>query len=422
MLQKEAKAPTVEEQMQTRSFDSLNLYHGFARNLKSQNIERMTEIQEGTWDPLMEGENVLGLARTGSGKTLAFLLPLLQRKMDGESGLKALVISPTRELAGQIGANANKLVAGTNIKAACFTGGTDMLNDIRHLHRKPEIVIGTPGRLMDLLERGHMDLRGFSVLILDEFDRMLDMGFVDDVHMIASAMPQRQQTLLFSATVQGRIEPEIKRILDGAPAVRVEVNKGDKPNESVQQEVVHVPEGGTRFDTLVDVLKEKGGERVLVFSETKRGVSKITARLKKAGVAVDEIHGDKSQNYRNRALDKFKKGKIRVLVATDVAARGLDIPLVSDVINVEIPRTYDSYIHRIGRTGRAGNLGRAFTIVEGNEGRSASGGSNGGRGNSRPPRSDKFKSERSQTGFKPKGQRKFQSNKPKAAKDAQVTF
>jgi len=363
MLTKSAVAPEERPVIETRTFEETGLHHRLLRNLQKQNIHQMTEIQENTWNPVLAGENVIGLARTGSGKTIAFLLPLLQRKITNEPQIRVLIISPTRELATQIGTHAAALINGTSIKTACFTGGTDIMNDLRHLNRKPEILIGTPGRLMDLLERGYLDLRGFNTFILDEFDRMLDMGFVEDVHLISDAMPERAQTLLFSATVQGKIEPEIRRIQPG-DAVRVQVNSGSSPSDQVEQAVVFVDENIGRHGTLIRLLKEQAGEKVLLFSETKRGVSRITQRLKEAGIRADEIHGDKSQAYRNRALESFRKGKIRVLVATDVAARGLDIPLVTDVINFEIPRTYDSYIHRIGRTGRAGNSGRAFTITD----------------------------------------------------------
>jgi len=363
MLTKSAVAPEERPVIETRTFEETGLHHRLLRNLQKQIFHQMTEIQENTWNPVLAGENVIGLARTGSGKTIAFLLPLLQRKITNEPQIRVLIISPTRELATQIGTHAAALINGTSIKTACFTGGTDIMNDLRHLNRKPEILIGTPGRLMDLLERGYLDLRGFNTFILDEFDRMLDMGFVEDVHLISDAMPERAQTLLFSATVQGKIEPEIRRIQPG-DAVRVQVNSGSSPSDQVEQAVVFVDENIGRHGTLIRLLKEQAGEKVLLFSETKRGVSRITQRLKEAGIRADEIHGDKSQAYRNRALESFRKGKIRVLVATDVAARGLDIPLVTDVINFEIPRTYDSYIHRIGRTGRAGNSGRAFTITD----------------------------------------------------------
>ncbi len=363
MLTKSAVTAEERPVVETRSFEETGLHHLLLRNLQKQNIHRMTDIQENTWDPVSAGENVIGLAQTGSGKTIAFLLPLLQRKITSEPQIRVMIISPTRELANQIGTNAAALISGTSIKTACFTGGTAIMNDLRQLHRKPEIVIGTPGRLMDLLERGYLDLRGFNTLILDEFDRMLDMGFVEDVHLITDAMPERAQTLLFSATIQGKIEPEIRRIQPGN-AVRVQVNSGSSPCEQVEQSVIYVDENLGRHGTLIRLLNEQAGDKVLLFSETKRGVSRIMQRLKEAGIRSDEIHGDKSQAYRNRALESFRKGRIRVLVATDVAARGLDIPLVTDVINFEVPRTYDSYIHRIGRTGRAGNSGRAFTLTD----------------------------------------------------------
>jgi ATP-dependent RNA helicase RhlE len=249
-----------------------------------------------------------------------------------------------------------------NLTAIKVIGGTSLYNDVKALRRNPDVIVGTPGRIKDLIERGELPMEAFSALILDEFDRMLDMGFSRDVMLIADAMNNREQTLLFSATVDGSTQQYVDRLVKNP--VIVKVTTGLTTAENVDQDVVYPVNGEDRFDTLVRMLQDHSFERVILFAETRHKVHRLAGRLNKVNIAAEAIHGDKTQAARQQALNKFKSGHSRILVATDVAARGIDVNDVSHVINYEVPRTYDSYIHRIGRTGRAGKTGIALTFVD----------------------------------------------------------
>jgi ATP-dependent RNA helicase RhlE len=303
----------------------------------------------------------MGIAKTGTGKTGAFLIPLIHRLVEG-ARFQTLVMVPTRELACQVEDEFKSMAHGLGLYSACFIGGTNLDRDVQKLKRHSHLVVGTPGRLLDLLDRGALHLDQFGVLILDEFDRMLDMGFVRDVQRIVKAMTGRRQTMLFSATVDSTQQHLIDNMLRNPKVVKV--SNGGATGDHIAQEVIRVREGDEKYNTLLDMIRQDDFEKVLVFAETKGWVKRLHKKLVASGIKADLIHGDKTQNTRQRALDEFKQGRVQVLVATDVAARGLDVSDVTHVINYQLPRTYDSYIHRIGRTGRAGKGGKAYTFVE----------------------------------------------------------
>ncbi len=330
-------------------------------NLKKKGYELPTEIQDRTLEAILEGRNLIGLAQTGTGKTGAFLIPLIHNLLRKDSSGHVLVISPTRELALQTDAEFRSIAFGLKLFSTCLIGGTSVGRDIEKLRKPGQIVIGTPGRLADMVRQGALDLRRFTVLVLDEFDRLLDMGFAPEINRLVEGMSRRSQTVLFSATEDKSQRKIIDGLMENPHIVRV--RPGNVSADSIEQEIVTVKEGEKKIDILLEMVRDDSFEKVLVFADTRRGVSRICRDLRRAGVTADEIHGDKSQNYRIKALESFRNRKIKVLVATDVAARGLDISHVSHVINFQQPRDMESYIHRIGRTGRAGASGRAITFV-----------------------------------------------------------
>lgn len=321
----------------------------------------MTNIQEESIFPLMEGRDLLGISNTGSGKTGAFLIPIIEHAKADQHQFTALIVTPTRELALQIEEEFKTLTKGMNLYSATFIGGTNINSDFKSLNRKLHVIVGTPGRLLDLYDRKLLKLNQVNTLVLDEFDRMLDMGFVHDVKKLVNAMTKRSQTMLFSAT----LEPTQKALIDGLldnPVV-VKINSGGTTSENVDQEIIRVPEGRDKFEMLAALFKDKTMDRVIIFTETKRLADRLSKKLNETGIKSGLIHGNKSQNFRNKTIEEFKNGTTRVLVATDVAARGIDVADVTHVINYQLPMSMDSYIHRIGRTGRAGKTGRAITFV-----------------------------------------------------------
>jgi ATP-dependent RNA helicase RhlE len=342
-------------------FTKLNLQPTLLKNLKDKGYETMTNIQEESIFPLMEGRDLLGISNTGSGKTGAFLIPIIEHAKEDPQQFTALIVTPTRELALQIEEEFKTLTKGMNLYSATFIGGTNINSDFKSLNRKLHVIVGTPGRLLDLYDRKLLKLNQVNTLVLDEFDRMLDMGFVHDVKKLVNAMTKRSQTMLFSAT----LEPTQKALIDGLldnPVV-VKINSGGTTSENVEQETIRVPEGRDKFEMLADLFKDKTMDRVIIFTETKRLADRLSKKLNETGIKSGLIHGNKSQNFRNKTIEEFKNGTTRVLVATDVAARGIDVADVTHVINYQLPMSMDSYIHRIGRTGRAGKTGRAITFV-----------------------------------------------------------
>ena len=344
------------------TFDQMDLSPELKANILKKGFEKPTQIQEEAIDHLIEGKDLLGIANTGTGKTAAFLIPIIEQLLRNGRNFQSLIVLPTRELALQVKQEFKSISKGLGLYASSFIGGTPVSKDFAKLRRKNHLIIGTPGRLIDLMNQRALQLDRMQILVLDEFDTMLDMGFIRDVERITAAMHNREQTLLFSATVNRDQENIIKKMLSNP--VKIQVNSGTKANNRINQDIIRVQHGENKFNLLIDLLSGKDFEKILIFAETKRQVDKVNKKLNQSGVRSDLIHGNKSQNYRTQALRKFKNGKIKVLVATDVAARGIDIANVSHVINYQIPMTFDSYIHRIGRTGRAGKPGQAFTFID----------------------------------------------------------
>ncbi|WP_185113976.1 DEAD/DEAH box helicase [Fulvivirga imtechensis] len=345
------------------NFEDFPLNAELIRRIKERGYSSPTEIQDKSINHILSGKNVVGVAGTGTGKTGAFLVPIINRLLANPAHFDTLIITPTRELALQIEDEFKKLTIGARLFSTTLIGGTNMNKSLAALARPSHIIIGTPGRIMDMAQRGKLPFKNFPLLVLDEFDRMLDMGFIRDIERIISQMTARKQTLLFSATMPAAQEGIINKIVP--TSVRVKATTALKSSSNIHQDVVSVSEGENKFDSLVRILSNENihDSRVILFCETKRRANKLSKQLNTAGIRADEIHGNKSQQAREKALKRFKDGKITVLVATDVMARGIDVTDVSMVINYEIPKTYDDYIHRIGRTGRAGKAGKAVTFI-----------------------------------------------------------
>ena len=361
LLVKKATTTNYKEYVSDRKIIDLPINKKLIDCLTEKGFYRPTEIQDRSIETLLEKRDLLGIAQTGTGKTGAFLVPIIHQLLEQNQQNFALVVVPTRELAIQVEDEFKSMSKGLGLHCACFIGGTNINSDEVALRRKNNVIIGTPGRLLDLMGRKLLKLGAFKTLVLDEYDRMLDMGFLKDVNRILDAMPKTKQTLLFSATLNKTQQPLIDSILKNP--VTIKVSSGLSSTESVNQDIIKVAEGQDKFTLLCNLLNDKSFDKVLVFEETKHKVKRLSKKLNNSGILANDIHGDKSQNARQKALNSFKKGEIHVLVATDVAARGIDVSDVTHVINYDIPQTYETYIHRIGRTGRAGKTGQAFTFV-----------------------------------------------------------
>lgn len=362
LIRKATHEAEAKEYLSTRKFDDMPIGQGLKLAVKNKGYERPSEIQDKTLEHLLEGRDMLGIAQTGTGKTAAFLIPIIEQLIrNGKKDSYALVMAPTRELATQVEDEFKGMAKGLALYSNCFIGGTSLNKDLQNLKKRAHVVIGTPGRLLDLINRKALDPSKFNTLVLDEFDRMLDMGFAPDVKRITAAMVQRKQTLLFSATIDKAQQALINTLLNDP--VTVKVSNGETTGDHIDQDIVRIAEGENKFTVLCDMVSDESFQKVLVFAETKRWVNTLCVKLNRAGIQADQIHGNKTQNARQNALNAFKAGKVKVLVATDVAARGLDVSDVTHVINYQVPTSFDSYIHRIGRTGRAGKTGKAFTFV-----------------------------------------------------------
>jgi len=342
-------------------FSDFRLHPTIQKNIVARHYKLPTPIQDELIQPILRGRDVIGLANTGTGKTAAFVLPLIHKLIGAKNQERVLILAPTRELAQQIDEEFRAFARGTGLRSVICVGGTSMQKQRTALTRKPQFIIGTPGRILDLIGQKLLRLGETRSLVLDEFDRMLDMGFIKDIERILSHLPQKRQSLCFSATMSGDIEHILEKHLDN-PLV-VSVVKSETA-ENVEQEVMVARSKEEKLRLLSSLLVQDHFKRVLVFGRTKWGVQKLAKNLTQSGIRAEAIHGNKTQPQRQRALDSFKRGIVDVLVATDVAARGLDIPDVSHVINFDEPADFGDYIHRIGRTGRAGKRGHAITFVE----------------------------------------------------------
>ncbi len=342
------------------SFTDFELDHRLLAAVDRAGFATPTPIQEEAIPPALEGHDLIGTAQTGTGKTAAFVLPILQRLLAGPRGrTRVLILSPTRELAEQTHETICALGAGTGIRCAAIYGGVRYPAQIKALKQGIDIIVACPGRLLDLIGQGCGRFDGVEVLVIDEADRMMDMGFLPSVRQILGHLPARRQTMLFSATFPHEIEQLAAQILDHPQRIAVGLMR---PVETVSHALYPVEEA-RKMPLLLALLKSIDTGSVLVFTRTRRRAEKITRQISRAGHRVASLHGDRSQSQRDEALSGFKNGKYRVLVATDIAARGLDVEGISHVINYDMPDTADAYLHRIGRTGRAQHTGDAFTLA-----------------------------------------------------------
>lgn len=358
-IRKAVEFTTIEEAVTQNTFQSFGLEAPLLANIVTKGYLKPTEIQDKTIGPILEGRDVLGIAHTGTGKTAAFALPLINRILKNP-GSKTLILAPTRELAGQIKQEIRSFTPGLKVYVSLAIGGAFLREQIQEIRRGPNIIIGTPGRVMDLAKRRVINFAGLNTVVLDEVDRMLDMGFIDDIKsVIAQTSPQRQ-TLFFSATVDRKVESLIDTFLTNPIKVTI---KSQEASTHVDQDIVRVVRSQKK-EVLLSLLTKTEFKKVLVFGGTKRMVDTITTFLSSSGLRVDSIHGDKPQHKRQKVMQMFKSDQISILIATDVAARGLDVPDITHVINYDQPNNYQDYVHRIGRTGRGNNKGYALTFVE----------------------------------------------------------
>lgn len=351
-------------------FENLNIIVPILKALKEDGYSKPTPIQEKAIPQLLKGVDLVGCAQTGTGKTAAFAVPVLQniflqeQAKHSKKTISALILAPTRELAIQIGESFASYGKHLNVKSVVIFGGVPQNPQVKSIESGVDVLIATPGRLLDLVNQKHIELRNVKYFVLDEADRMLDMGMINDVKKIISKLPKERQNIMFSATMPKEITELIKNILKNP--VRIEVTPVSSTIDTINQGVYLVPKKQKR-SLLINILKNNDFASVLVFSRTKYGANILARELLKVGIEAQAIHGNKSQNARQLALNNFKEGKIRVLVATDIAARGIDIDELSHVINFDLPEVPETYVHRIGRTGRAGQSGVAISFCDNEE-------------------------------------------------------
>jgi ATP-dependent RNA helicase RhlE len=357
------KSTVIEKEeiyLPVNTFSDFKIDNKLKMTIASKKYIYPSPIQDNSITYALLGKDILGIADTGTGKTAAFLIPIIN-KILSNSKETAIIIAPTRELAIQIEKEFIDLAKGMKIFSVVCVGGVPIFSQIKNLRRSCNVVIGTPGRLLDLVKRKEIVLTNTKTVVLDEVDRMLDMGFIDDIKFLLEQTPQERQNLFFSATISKTIEKLVEQFAHNP--VKVMVKKRDT-SKNVEQDIIKINRGTEKIEVLCELLDKKDEfKKVLIFSEMKHAVEKLSVELIKRGYKAGSIHGDKRHNDRQKTLLKFRQDELNILVATDVAARGLDIPGVSHVINYEIPQTYDTYIHRIGRTGRADKKGIALTFV-----------------------------------------------------------
>jgi ATP-dependent RNA helicase RhlE len=341
-------------------FEQFNLDARLQAGIKRAGYETPTPIQEAALPAALRGRDIIGTAQTGTGKTAAFVLPILNKLLDGPRGLpRALIVTPTRELAEQIHEVIRTLATGTKLRSATIYGGVGAAPQIKALREGVDILVACPGRLLDLIGQGHAKMQAVQILVLDEGDRMFDMGFLPDVKRIIKAVPSRRQTMLFSATFPMEVEQLASQSLTEPQRISVGLSR---PARTVSHALYPVPQH-LKSALLLEILKRTETESVLIFTRTRHRAQKVERQVKQAGYHVTSLHSDRTQGQRQAALSGFKSGRYQIMVATDIAARGLDVENISHVINYDMPDTADAYIHRIGRTGRAQKTGDAFTLV-----------------------------------------------------------
>lgn len=358
-VNKVVELPDQIQEPITHTFEDFLLNPIVLARVKAKGYVTPTPIQDKAIPIVMSGRDVIGLADTGTGKTAAFLLPLLDKFLK-DRFQKVLIIVPTRELAVQIDEELKAFAQGMNFHSALCLGGSGYGSQFNALRRSPRFVIGTPGRLKDHVNQRTLRLHDFNNLVLDEADRMVDMGFIKDVRELVSQLPRERQSLFFSATISPEVRTLIQNFTTNPETVSV---KKRETSQNVDQDIVRYTDNFHKMTLLHNILLQEDAKKVLIFGRTKHGVQKLSDALVERGFGTASIHGNKSQSQRQRALDDFKKNRVQILAATDVAARGLDIPDVTHVINFDAPEQYADYIHRIGRTGRANKTGKALTFV-----------------------------------------------------------
>jgi ATP-dependent RNA helicase RhlE len=335
------------------------------RAVADEGYEHPTPIQLEAIPLALAGRDLIGSAQTGTGKTAAFVLPILQRLQEGARGvLRALILVPTRELAEQVVTSIRAYGRHTHLKGAAVYGGVGMEPQTRALKHGADVVVATPGRLLDHMERGHVNFSKLEVLVLDEADRMLDMGFAPDVRKILNALPEERQTMLFSATISPEVDALARRALNGHASV--EIGRRAQPADGIEHIIVAVDKVQKK-GALGSILKAKPAGQTLVFTRTKYGADKLVMFLRREGIAANALHGDKAQSQRQRTLDQFRSGEAEILVATDIAARGIDVDGIRMVVNFDVPTDPEVYVHRVGRTARAGAQGLALTLISPDE-------------------------------------------------------
>lgn len=357
---KAANPAHVDTYVPTHTFADFDIHQLLKENIQAKGYVTPSPIQDQSIPPALEGKDVIGIANTGTGKTAAFAIPLLHRLMNDRNS-RAIIIAPTRELAQQIEDECISFARKSGLNGVVLIGGSPMGKQLKGLRNKPNVVIGTPGRIKDHLERKTLDLSRFNMVVLDEVDRMVDMGFINDIRLLLSKVAEIRQSLFFSATIDHKINALIQTFMTNP--VTVSVKQGDT-SDNVEQNVVKYSSPSEKIGKLHDLLIDSSVKKALVFDETQRSVEKLSKELLSRGFKTNAIHGGKTQGHRQRALNQFRDNNISVLVATDVAARGIDVTDITHVINYSTPASYDDYIHRIGRAGRAGKTGNALTFIE----------------------------------------------------------
>lgn len=341
-------------------FEDFPILEEIKRNIRQKGYTLPTPIQDRTIPYILAGRDIIGIANTGTGKTAAFLIPLIDKVAKNRTE-KVLIISPTRELASQLNNEFLSFARGLGLYSVLCIGGMSMFHQKNSLRGRFNFVVGTPGRIKDLLSTRNLTLDNFKTVVIDEADRLVDIGFIQDIKHFIALLPKTRQSLFFSATIDGKVQEILRDFVQNPVTVSV---KKQEIVANILQDIIKVTDRRKKIEQLHELLLRKGYEKVLIFGRTRFGVQKLSDELIKRGFKADAIHGNKRQSQRLKTLDKFKKSEIKILLATDVASRGLDIPNVSHVINYDLPDSHDAYIHRIGRTGRADKKGVALTFVE----------------------------------------------------------